>query len=87
MTYHAAALAACFADAKRIGIDGYDALSARAYRWLLERLHPPLWLHGHVPPASVDGWRIEHDGSTVVNVTGAVLVELLPPGIRRPDAG
>jgi hypothetical protein len=37
VTYHAAALAACFADAKRIGIDGYDALSARAYRWLLER--------------------------------------------------
>ena len=56
-----------------------------AYRWLLDRVRPPLWLHGHVPPASVEGWRIEHDGSTVVNVTGAVLVELLPPGIRPPD--
>jgi hypothetical protein len=50
-----------------------------AYRWLLDRVRPPLWLHGHVPPASVEGWRIEHDGTTVVNVTGAVLVELVPP--------
>ena len=57
-----------------------------AYRWLLDRVRPPLWLHGHVPPASVEGWRIEHGSSTVVNVTGAVLVELLPPGIRPPDA-
>jgi hypothetical protein len=37
VTYHAAALAACFAEAKRIGIPGYDDLSARAYRWLLDR--------------------------------------------------
>ena len=49
------------------------------YRWLLDRWRPPLWLHGHVPPASVEGWRLDHDGSTVVNVTGAVLLELLPP--------
>ena len=34
---------------------------------------PPVWLHGHVPPASVEGWRVEHDGTTVVNVTGSVL--------------
>ena len=37
MTYHAAALAASFAEAKRIGIQGYEELSARAYRWLLDR--------------------------------------------------
>ena len=51
-----------------------------AYRWLLDRSRPPLWLHGHVPPASVEGWRVEHDGSTVINATGAVLLQLDPPG-------
>ncbi len=54
---------------------GYDA-----YRWLLDRSGPPLWLHGHVPPASVDGWRVVHEQTEVVNVTGAVLVEIQPPG-------
>jgi uncharacterized protein len=53
---------------------GYEA-----YRWLLDRWHPPLWLHGHVPPASVAGWRVEHGGSTIINATGAVLLELGPP--------
>ena len=28
----------------------------RAYRWLLERTRPVLWLHGHTPLASVP-WR------------------------------
>ena len=37
VTYHAAALAGCFAEAKRVGIQGYEELSARAYRWLLDR--------------------------------------------------
>ena len=50
-----------------------------AYRWLLDRFRPPLWLHGHVHPASVQSWRLEHDGSQVVNVTGAVLIEIEPP--------
>jgi hypothetical protein len=50
------------------------------YRWLLDRWRPPLWLHGHVPPASVDGWQVAHEGTTVVNVTGAVLIEIRPPG-------
>lgn len=49
------------------------------YRWLLDRANPRLWLHGHVPPASVDAWRVEHDGTDIVNVTGAVLVEIHPP--------
>lgn len=49
------------------------------YRWLLDRWHPPLWLHGHVPPASVDAWRVTHDATDVVNVTGAVLIEIQPP--------
>jgi uncharacterized protein len=59
--------------------DPYHAGYA-SYRWLLDRWRPPVWLHGHVPPASVDGWRVTHDGSDVVNVTGAVLIEIRPPG-------
>jgi uncharacterized protein len=50
-----------------------------AYRWLLDRFRPPLWLHGHVHPASVESWRLDHAGSQVVNVTGAVLIEIEPP--------
>jgi hypothetical protein len=56
------------ADAYHVGFSGY--------RWLLERIRPPLWLHGHVPPASVEGWRLEHGPTVVANATGAVLVEL-----------
>lgn len=59
------------ADPYHVGYDGY--------RWLLDRWRPPLWLHGHVPPASVERWRVEHDGTEIVNVTGAVLIELHPP--------
>jgi Calcineurin-like phosphoesterase len=58
------------ADAYHVGFSGY--------RWWLDRVQPTLWLHGHVPPASVEGWRLQHGPSTVVNVTGAVLVEFRP---------
>ena len=53
-----------------------------AYRWLLERFRPPLWLHGHTTTASVDDLQLRFGPTTVVNVTGAVLVELLPPDGR-----
>lgn len=59
------------ADPYHVGYEGY--------RWLLDRWQPPLWLHGHVPPASVERWRVAHEGTEVVNVTGAVLVEIGPP--------
>jgi hypothetical protein len=49
------------------------------YRWLLDRHRPPVWLHGHTTPASVVGWRESHGPSTVANVTGSILVELVPP--------
>jgi len=51
----------------------------RAYRWLLDRQRPPLWLHGHTTTALVPELRVSAGTTTVVNVTGAVLVELLPP--------
>jgi hypothetical protein len=50
-----------------------------AYRWLLDRHHPPIWLHGHTTPASVTHWRVIAGPSTVCNVTGSIVVELVPP--------
>lgn len=54
-----------------------------AYRWLLDRLAPPVWLHGHTTTASVTQ-LVEQSGPTVVaNATGAVVMELVaPPGAR-----
>ena len=50
-----------------------------AYRWLLDRLAPPVWLHGHTTTASVSR-LVERSGPTVVaNATGAILLELTPP--------
>jgi uncharacterized protein len=53
-----------------------------AFRWLLERLAPPLWLHGHTSLVrrGLDGRCLRHGRTLLVNVTGAVLVELQPPG-------
>lgn len=56
-------------------------LGYAAYRWLLERLHPPLWLHGHTDPASIAEWRTSLGPSVVANVTGSVVVELMPPAV------
>jgi hypothetical protein len=56
-----------------------------AYRWLLERRRPPLWLHGHTNPASVIDWRDALGPSTVANVTGSILVELVPPDAVPDD--
>jgi uncharacterized protein len=50
-----------------------------AYRWLLERLRPRLWLHGHTPLAAARDWRVQVGDTTVVNVSGAVLIELRSP--------
>jgi uncharacterized protein len=55
-----------------------------AYRWLLERLQPPLWLHGHTTPATVPDWRDRLGDSMVINVTGSVVVELVPPPVPPP---
>jgi len=55
-----------------------------AYRWLLYRLRPPLWLHGHTTMASVSSLVCRADRTEVVNVTGAVLIELSPPPAGVP---
>jgi uncharacterized protein len=48
----------------------------RAYRMLLDRLRPRLWLHGHTTRASAPNPLVHHGATTLVNVTGSVLVEL-----------
>jgi hypothetical protein len=55
-----------------------------AYRWLLERVKPPLWLHGHTTTALVHRLTVVAGATSVVNVTGAVLVELHAPK-SEPD--
>ena len=52
-----------------------------AFRWLLDRVMPPLWLHGHTSLVrrGVDGRCLRHGSTLLLNVTGAVLVELQPP--------
>jgi hypothetical protein len=51
----------------------------KGYRWLLERLEPTLWLHGHTPLAAIGEWKVQLGQTTIVNVTGAVVIDLLPP--------
>lgn len=53
---------------------GFDA-----YRWLLDRLQPPVWLHGHTTTAFVHQLSLQSGSTMVVNVSGAVLLELCPP--------
>lgn len=61
----------CASDPYHVGYAGY--------RWLLDRLRPPLWLHGHTTIASVVDWRESHGTSVVANVTGSVVIDLVPP--------
>ena len=52
-----------------------------AFRWLVHRLAPPLWLHGHTSLVrrGIDARTVRHGGTLLVNVTGATLVELTAP--------
>lgn len=49
-----------------------------AYHWLCRRLRPVLWLHGHTATAAVRGREAVWGGTTLVNVTGAVVIEIQP---------
>lgn len=53
-----------------------------AFRWLVRRLAPPLWLHGHTALVrrGIDDRCARHLGTLFYNCTGATLVELIPPG-------
>lgn len=49
-----------------------------AYRTVLDRLRPRLWLHGHTSRAAARDPIVEHGPTTLVNVTGSFVVELRP---------
>lgn len=63
-------------DAEDRAHRGFDA-----FRWLLDRLSPPLWLHGHTALVrrGIDARTVQRNGTLLVNVTGATLIELEPP--------
>lgn len=52
-----------------------------AFRWLVDRIAPPLWLHGHTALVrrGIDDRIARHEGTIFYNCTGATLIELLPP--------
>ena len=52
-----------------------------AFRWLVDRLGPPLWLHGHTALVrrGMDDRCARHHGTLFYNCTGATLIELTPP--------
>ena len=47
-----------------------------AYRWLCDKTKPRLWIHGHTSLAASNGWSLDHGPTKVINVTGAVLIEI-----------
>ena len=57
-----------------------------AFRWLVDRIAPPLWLHGHTALVrrGIDDRMAAHNGTTFYNCTGATLVELMPPDSPEP---
>ncbi len=58
-----------------------------AYRFLLDRIAPPLWLHGHTALAACAEWRTRYRSTVVANVTGTVVVEIAPPGTPLTRSG
>ena len=52
-----------------------------AFRWLADRLNPPLWLHGHTALVrrGIDDRIARRNGTVFYNCTGATLVELVAP--------
>ena len=65
------------------GMNDDDDLPHRgftAFRWLADRLAPPLWLHGHTAlvRTGLDDRCVRHGETLFYNCTGATLVELVP---------
>jgi hypothetical protein len=60
-----------------------------AFRWLLDMLRPPLWLHGHTALVrrGLDSRSVRHDGTLLYNCTGSTLVELVPPSGNGANRG
>ena len=60
-----------------------------AFRWLADRLGPPLWVHGHTALVrrGIDDRLAERHGTLFYNCTGATLIELVPPDDQGPVHG
>ncbi|MEO5986796.1 MAG: metallophosphoesterase [Candidatus Limnocylindria bacterium] len=52
-----------------------------AFRWLADRIAPPLWLHGHTALVrrGIDDRTARLNGTLFYNCTGSTLVELVAP--------
>ncbi len=52
-----------------------------AFRWLADRVGPPLWLHGHTALVrrGIDDRTARHNDTLFYNCTGSTLIELMPP--------
>lgn len=52
-----------------------------AFRWLADRLEPPLWLHGHTALVrrGIDDRIASVNGTTFYNCTGSTLIEIVAP--------
>lgn len=57
-----------------------------AFRWFVDRVSAPLWLHGHTALVrrGIDDRLARHNGTTFYNCTGATLIELVPPDWPEP---
>jgi Icc-related predicted phosphoesterase len=60
-----------------------------AFRWLVDRLAPPIWLHGHTALVrrGLDARCTRHGPTLLYNCTGATLVELVPVDSRPVSHG
>jgi hypothetical protein len=76
------------APPRGVGDEPHDPfhMGFAAYRWVADRLQPPLWLHGHTPAGGLENWRVSEGPTTYANVTPSVVVELLRPGSPRAKA-
>lgn len=54
-----------------------------AFRWLADRLSPPLWLHGHTALVrrGIDDRTARLNGTLFYNCTGSTLIELVPADV------
>ncbi|HET7026064.1 MAG TPA: metallophosphoesterase [Candidatus Limnocylindrales bacterium] len=57
------------------------------YRWLLGRLRPALWLHGHVHPAAAEAVIVQAGPTPIINVTGVTLLSLDPDATSAASPG
>lgn len=76
VTYHAAALAAAFSGAQRLGLPGYAEPAARAFAYVRARQRPD----GSFPYSRGD-YHLLHDGRSYPRYLAMILYHLLPDAL------